>query len=354
MKHHSVAVLALLLAGALPVFASGMESDAGMSSRNSRDFVPSAPALAAVGTPAPEKAAPASNPEVAAIWPFGGNDKPEASAKPTTPKSPRKAFFLSMLLPGLGEYYTGAKRGIAFLGVEALGWWMYAHYTGKGNDQEETFERFANENWRYSGAEGEYSYVEWFANRLVKNSLSTTDLPKNYADLSMNPTYMDSVTNILKDKDTLVNHTLPSTKTQQYYEMIGKYPQFVYGWKDIVQYTESVDTNGNKVRHYINPGLVDAEGKATGNYDADIRNVKSSMRDQYMNMRKDSNDNLKMGQNGVSLLLLNRVVSAIDAARLAYHRNKSMESELSMVRVNLVQKHILDHEVPILMVSKKF
>ncbi len=68
-------------------------------------------------------------------------------------------------------------------------------------------------------------------------------------------------------------------------------------------------------------------------------------------MRKDSNDNLKLAQDGVSLIV-NRVISAIDVARIAYHRNKGMESELSMVRVNMVQKHILDHEVPMLMVSK--
>ena len=146
---------------------------------------------------------------------------------------------------------------------------------------------------------------------------------------------MDSITKALTDmNDTWVTHSLPSTKTQQYYEMIGKYPQFVYGWKDITQY---------------NTTLADSS-----NYDENIREIKSAMRTKYMSMRHDSNSNLKMGMNGVSLLIVNRVISAIDAARIAYHRNKSMESELSMVRVNLVQKYILDHEVSMLTVSKKF
>jgi hypothetical protein len=46
---------------------------------------------------------------------------------------------------------------------------------------------------------------------------------------------------IVSDADEYINdkgdsvsftHHLPATKTQQYYEMIGKYDQFRYGWSD--------------------------------------------------------------------------------------------------------------------------
>jgi hypothetical protein len=62
------------------------------------------------------------------IWPFDKKDE-SASEDSFKPKSTRKAFFLSLLLPGLGETYVGSKRSIIFFGVEALAWWMYATNT---------------------------------------------------------------------------------------------------------------------------------------------------------------------------------------------------------------------------------
>jgi hypothetical protein len=317
----------------------------------SRAFVP--PTLPA----APIQPALADQPAVpdtrsAGIWPFGKKGETE-EVKAVTPKSTRKAFFLSLLLPGLGEYYVGSKRGIAFLGVEAVAWWMYFHFTGKGNDLDSEFRAFADSHWRYSAGAGEYSYVEWLADKMTDNSVSTEDLPRKYEDLAKNSAYMDSITKILIDKTVMgISHALPSTKTQQYYEMIGKYPQFVYGWEDIAGYT-TVDSQGNRVRHYPNTSLADSTGWK-GNYDESIRNVNSPMRNHYEDIRYDSNQNLKMGQNGINLMIVNRIVSAIDAGRLAYHHNKGLESELSMVRVNVVAREINDHKVPMLMFTKKF
>ncbi len=80
--------------------------------------------------------------------------------------------------------------------------------------------------------------MEWFANRR-----SRIPLHRGLADDLSRPdeksgVHVDSITKVLTDKnDTWVTHSLPSTKTQQYYEMVGKYLQFVYGWKDIVEYT---------------------------------------------------------------------------------------------------------------------
>ncbi|HDY87344.1 MAG TPA: hypothetical protein ENH82_04410, partial [bacterium] len=48
-----------------------------------------------------------------AIWPFSGKD--EDDSEQVKQKSTRKAFFLSLLLPGLGETYVGSKRGIIFM-----------------------------------------------------------------------------------------------------------------------------------------------------------------------------------------------------------------------------------------------
>ena len=139
-------------------------------------------------------------------------------------------------------------------------------------------------------------------------------------------------------------HHYTGRKDQQDYEMVGKYPQFVYGWQDI----DDVDDDGNQ----INPGIVNTDGSI--NYKLDISGVISAYRTEYEGMRNDSNDKLKAGQRGLHIMMINRVISAIDAARLAYNHNKKLESELSSVQIRMVQKRINGDNVPMLTITKKF
>ena len=267
--------------------------------------------------------------------PFKGKTAKEDGAP--VQKSVRKAFFLSMLLPGLGEYYVGSKRSILFLGIEAAAWYVYVTNTNKGNDLDTQFKEFADSHWHYddtTSSTGEslvYNYFNWFKAQLKKNNFTYDISSTDYA-------VIDSLTELMIGKSG-ISHSIPSSKTQQYYEMIGKYPQFVYGWEDIVA---------------NNAALRDSTGQANGNYDESVQNVISLYRTKYMSMRKESNDKLKLGQKGIDLMIFNRVVSAIDAARLAYHHNKKIDSELSMVRMSIVQKKINNHKVPMLMFTKKF
>ena len=73
-------------------------------------------------------------------------------------KSHKKAFFMSLLVPGWGEYYSGAKyRAAGFLGAEALTWLAWASWRSKGADLREEFRVFADQNW------DEYRYRQWQA-----------------------------------------------------------------------------------------------------------------------------------------------------------------------------------------------
>ena len=66
----------------------------------------------------------------------GDRESPERPARPQR-KSLKKAFFLSLLLPGAGEYYSGSKaQARAFLGAEAA-IWSFAGYS-----------KFQGEMWR--------------------------------------------------------------------------------------------------------------------------------------------------------------------------------------------------------------
>jgi len=280
-----------------------------------------------------------------AIWPFTGKNESESIR--IKPKSTRKAFFLSLLLPGLGETYVGSKRNLIFFGIEALSWWMYISNTNEGKNLEDKFEGFADKYWHYfdtTDSEGNtlsYNYWEWLKRKYEMNEFSYGQNIMNPEDYYEPTDYAEINEHIKNNPKEESVHSLPSTKTQQYYEMIGKYDQFVYGWEDIDN-------------HNLNPSLNDENGEPTYKYDEDTSIIKSPLRTEYMGIRGDSNDKLSAGQRGIHLMMINRIVSAIDAARLAYHHNKGLDSDLSMVRIQFVQKHIIDHKVPMLIFTKKF
>ena len=174
-------------------------------------------------------------------------------------KSPKAAFFMSLLLPGLGEFYSGAKwRGLAFITFEAFTWLNYARWRSKGNDLKADFRIFADANW------DELAYRSWQAFN---------------SDPSQTQKYVETETLPSKQEDT-----------QQYSELIGKYAQFVYGWDDV-----------------------------TVPFSTDNQSVLSTQRTTYEGMRNESNKFLKRASVITGLAVLNHIVSAIHAA--AYTRS---------------------------------
>ncbi len=289
-----------------------------------------------------------------AVWPFSKKD--ETGSSEVKLKSTRKAFFLSFLLPGLGETYVGSKRGILFLGIEAFSWWVYMSNTNKGNDLEADFQRFANTHWHYTdpkdsgGADLDHNYWKWLQKRFQETNQSYDINPYDYKLINEQLKKAEQNSNSAIRGHSI--HNMPSSKTQQYYEMIGKYPQFVYGWEDIDDTIYVEDEEGNQIEKLINPTIKHDDG--TIKFDVAIQDIKSPMRSKYEDMRDDSNKKLKAGQRGIHYMLINRVISGIHAARLAYHHNKKLESELSRIDIYFTEKYVIDNRVPMLMFSKKF
>ena len=176
-------------------------------------------------------------------------------------RSSKLAFLMSLIVPGLGELYYGAeKRGIAFLAVEAGSWATYASWLHKGRTIERDFRAFAD------GPNGHWSesrYRAWDANTPQSFYIRTEHLPTKQQD------------------------------TQQYYELIGKYDQFVFGWDD-----------GK-----------DAQGKSVGtDYSIHPSKVTSANRLSYEIERNRSNRYLKRATGILGLVLVNHIASAVDAS----------------------------------------
>jgi len=175
---------------------------------------------------------------------------------------PKKALLFSALIPGAGEIYCGSYlKGLLFLGLEAGAWTMYAVFTNKGNDKEDEFKAYANEYW------DEDKWNAWFDN-------------------------------LTEEEQNVFSHSLPETKTQQYYEMIGKYNQFLVGWEGV-----PIDLTSSEIQLPENT---------------------SPLREDYMDMRYDSNQMFKRATTGAYLAMFNHLLSAIDAAWTAKRHNRGL------------------------------
>ncbi|MEW6755812.1 MAG: hypothetical protein AB1505_33265 [Candidatus Latescibacterota bacterium] len=244
--------------------------------------------------------------------PAGGDT---ASARAAGAKSPPKALLLSAALPGAGQYYAGARRKAAvFLGLEAVAAGLWWAWTGKGNDIEDEFRAMADTSWNAE------TYLAWRGTtRAIRNNSFTHALPCSlqieegrFADCG-------------------------GGEKQQYYELLGKYEQFVVGWRDI----RDVET-GNPVVDYSE---VDS-----------VESVESAVRLDYEKLRDDSNRYLKRATTITGLILVNHVISAIDAARTTRARAAGASAaELERRTRFLVALHPGMHgQVPMLVAYRTF
>jgi len=221
------------------------------------------------------------------------------------PKSPLRAFMYSLLVPGAGQVYTGSKlKAAAFLGLEALAWTGYFVYHAKGNENTDVYEAFADQHW----SEDRYSDF------LEDNFANHPRDDDSAFDNSGNPYF---------------THHLPDTKTQQYYEMIGKYNQFVFGWDD-------VDT-------IATPPLLQ-----------NIPVAQSANRQHYEDLRDDANRMYGRATASLIVMMSNHIISGVEAALAARNHNKKAETSAQKLTVRAVTARVDDTYFPMLTATYSF
>jgi hypothetical protein len=214
-------------------------------------------------------------------------------------KSPKKAFLFSLLLPGSGQLYSKSSiwKPIAFLGIEAGAWAGYLKFKADGNDLTDDYQAYANQYWIEGDTVGGTPDPQTYRGWLLENYETVDDT--GLTDLT---------------------HALPSSKTQQYYEMIGKYDQFRAGWVDYWDDTERWNT---------------------------------PRRLEYMTMRGDANDKLHLSDNMLIVVMVNHLLSAVDAAMAAHRFNDSRTDEAWSLNAELRNYSATD-EIPIIRFTHKF
>ncbi|MBN1886264.1 MAG: hypothetical protein JW876_12175 [Candidatus Krumholzibacteriota bacterium] len=182
----------------------------------------------------------------------------------------------SAVLPGLGELYLyldsrdpwTLARVPLFMAFDAYNWYMYRDNHDTGKDIKREYMAFADAHWSearfleqhpccvgYGGCESWEWYNEW-----------CSDQGSDYF------LYMPK-----------------SQDVEEYYENLGKYDPFVYGWDDWA--TWSVEQPGN----FWTPN-----------------------RTRYVSLRQESNKYLGRADDNIMYLIVNRVVSMVDAGWIAY------------------------------------
>ncbi|NQV15726.1 hypothetical protein HQ531_09750 [bacterium] len=175
-------------------------------------------------------------------------------------------FLKSLIIPGWGQWSNGNKvRAVAYLAAEVASIYGYQENYSTGKDGERDFKNFANEHWYYG---------RWSPNNdgetACGNNLRTHQMP-TLTDIYGNDIYDD------------LGFLIP-LKDHHFYENISKYPEFVCGWDDIAdQWSEDEK--------------IYTPNKLT-----------------YIKMRTLSNDHYRNAQVAGTLIMINHLVSAFDAA----------------------------------------
>jgi hypothetical protein len=214
-------------------------------------------------------------------------------------KSPFLGAILSGVLPGAGEFYAESYlKGAIFLAAEIGLWTTHIIFNNKGDDQTIFFEGFADQNWDVR------KYAQWLINQQFNGyeQINPAEPDRNILRLQINEV-----------ERLNFSHTLPNYGDQQYYEVIGKYQNFVAGWADVDISNLSKDPASP---HYY--------GK-----------FKSPMYLGYADERQKANDYYDNASLAVSGVILNHVLSAADAAWTVSVYNKQIRMQTSLKMENV-------------------
>ena len=144
-------------------------------------------------------------------------------------KSPFLAGVLSAVLPGAGEFYAERylKAGI-MIAVEAAAITTYKIYYQKGDHQTSFFQDYANSHWSAA------RYAQWTINN-SKYINPNVDPSQYHVFFSNGTVNWNELNRLESDLGGGYSHELAPFGTQDYYEIIGKYPQFSHGWDTSTQ-----------------------------------------------------------------------------------------------------------------------
>ena len=240
-------------------------------------------------------------------------------------RSPKKALFMSLIVPGLGQAYTGGTfnyaRAAGYLGVDVTMGLLWHQFSVVKYDRQVTrYRRFADEHWRQERYEDQISnagylnitqfalanpfreaYCEAVQERASAQGNSYFGACKDTEDPAVDAQALSNFQAANRDLSLTADSVhVRRAKTFPnlfyFYELIGKEQEFVTGWDDVMN---------------------------TGGADSVVAGT-SLNRNQYIDMRATANRYARMQAWFLGGMVLNHIVSALDAALAARSHNKML------------------------------
>jgi hypothetical protein len=223
----------------------------------------------------------------------------EENDSTTVEKYPAKGLLYSLVLPGAGQWYAGAKwKSLAFVGVELASILAWSNLSQRGEDIKIDFETLADNHWRL-----DLWYVQMFflPDSLGISILGTHEiqilLTDGTGDVSIIGSNEDANGDFIPDWTEYNIDLLNVIRDRDFYENIGKYNQFVGGWDDIL------DENLNEDFEIFDKSVGDSTEYL----------VMTKNRDSYLDLREEHNRYLQLAAYSVSAIMFNHIISAVDA-----------------------------------------
>ncbi len=268
-------------------------------------------------------------------------------------KSPGKALLYSGILPGMGQVYMKKwQRGLLFVALDGIAIGTMYHNDILAEEKEEEYINYANEHWDFG--RWIHDYYKWYEYKegdsawnairevFINYSDSTSGCAQDptegkcYADIwghshKVEFTYDESIMSSSSDdfkqvfKDLCGNSyifdrdcsnevvslydnngdTINVIKSHHFYEGIQKYDMFFAGWDDNDSVFVVTKQHGDK-------------------------NATSSNQIAYRSLWSDYNKIKTLAGHGGKFMLINRVVSMVDALLLAKKWNNKYNVQLSI------------------------
>ena len=241
-------------------------------------------------------------------------------------RSSLKAGFFSLLVPGAGQIYNGGTandlKAAGFLAIEAGAIAAMIIWTNRANSQTAFFERYADGTAADNYADGRYSvlrYAQWIKINWYQTADKATQNLIDEMFVNNGPAPWQKVNfDALAEVENALSGVMPGSDdhllghgTEQYYELIGKYPQFREGW------------NPNAASDYVS-------GSSDDIYNYLKNSVEVSIDNYYMDQRGLANNYFGYAGTWLGVLIANHFVSAIEAAIWAHGHNKLIETSVSV------------------------
>ena len=194
---------------------------------------------------------------------------------------------MSLVLPGAGEVAMGYKRGYFMAAADIFAWTRVAKYHSDGADLRDEYIAYADAH--YSDDD------------LI---LAYTSGDGGYRD-GEGEQYFPGVGTInnIDELDNLPLYVTPEEDFREYYENLGKWDQFIFGWDDYVRPDDAAS--------------VGVTYTATGERDPDLLQPwVSRNRETYRLMRAESNDAYKNRDRWLYMNIGLRLVSVLQVAYL--------------------------------------